>query len=176
VEALKNNGYEAKANHLVAEQQQKHKDIVAAFQGQYQFSEVYFFYSENSGKVKKGEYDGIVMDAAMAKASIDLSTRKVYVLDSEKASITDMSSDQIGFMIMTSELAQLDDPFPAVVRKRVGTKVAERTYTEMVAKLQSQLAEYKKRAIVQQKELDHKDAKRALREERKALRTGQIGS
>jgi hypothetical protein len=170
VAALKNNGYEAKANHLVAEQQKKHKKIVAAFQGQYKFSDVYYFYAENSGKVKSGEFEGVVLDASLANVDLPLNGRQVYVLDSERASLTDMSTDQIGFMIITSQLESLDDPFPAVVRKRVGTKIAERTYDEMVMTLQSELVVYRKQAKIDQATLNHRDAKRELREERKAVK------
>lgn len=142
VEALKKNGRTSDAERVQQEQAAKHQEIVAAFSN-YSFSKVYFFYSEHSGAIKRGAFEGVVLDANLQTvADLDGYQQDVFVLDSEKAFLASMNEFQLGFTVMNQQLEVLDSPFPSVVRKRKGTVVAERSYFDMVLVLQGQLEEY----------------------------------
>lgn len=142
VEAMQSRGMQEKADEVLREQKEKHQEIMQAFKTSFQFCKVYFFYSDNTTQVKDGKFDGILFDAEMNKVSPELSEASVFVLDSERAYLDGLDSNQIGFTVLDSEMEHLGDPFPYVVRKRKGTVVSERTYPVMVETLEAQLTSY----------------------------------
>ena len=77
IDALKRFGYEYKAMKVAKYQKEQNQAIVDAFKQNYSFSSVYFFYSYNTDKVKKGALKNIFLnDSLTLDSTIQIDTSK----------------------------------------------------------------------------------------------------
>lgn len=77
IDALKRFGYEYKAMKVAKYQKEQNQAIVDAFKQNYSFSSVYFFYSDNTAKVKKGVFKNIFLnDSLTLDSTIQIDTSK----------------------------------------------------------------------------------------------------
>ena len=143
ITALENSGHTQEAADARREQQVKNNLIVKAFSVYYDFTEVYFFYADQSSSVKERKWDGILFSKYMDPLREDaIGDKPVYVLASSGAGLKNLGSDQIGFGMLDSEMTSLDKPFPYYITKKTGSKIFEKSYAEMVQLYQIKLVDF----------------------------------
>ncbi len=144
IRALKEVGLTEKAEEVRAQQEAENKEIVSAFKQHYTFSEVAFFYSNNSRNVKEKNYDNIFLDdSLMIDPSVTISGSKpVFIaafgplkqdtarylsswryepdkdwsLEKKKEYYGGTNFGFQALKVMDENFVQLKDPFPFYVR------------------------------------------------------------
>ena len=111
INALKSKGMLKEAELIRVGQESTNKQIVEAFWKEFHFCKVYFFYSNNSEKIKSGNYNGCLMNVNM---EIDSSfTGQNYLTgefdESETAGID-------AFVLKDKNYDQLKSPFPYMIK------------------------------------------------------------
>jgi len=164
VEALEAKGMMKRANAVKAKQEETNKEIITSFKN-FDFCEVYFFYSDNSTDLIKGEYENVTLfnETGVIKESI-LTGPNFFVADfgvlknentrssdesgENKSGITkvkkykgDKSSTKRCMFLRDSELNQLDRPFPFRVWFHP-TPIQNLSYAEVVERMDEQLSEF----------------------------------
>ncbi|MBT5403736.1 MAG: hypothetical protein HOL28_09850 [Crocinitomicaceae bacterium] len=115
----------------------EHLEIVNAVRANYHFSEYYFFYSHQSGRVKKRDFNGVILNDSLQV--VDIVIEKFHVLDPYTIEFKAMNSHQSGISVLDSDFVQLEKPFPYYVRKRDALKFLRRDYIQMIQLLQKNL-------------------------------------
>ena len=131
INAYLKKGNTAEAEKIKEEQLKKNKEIVAAFKSQFTFCKVYFFYSNNSTKVKEGNTVGCLFNSEF---EID-STFLVGEFDESATTSID------AFIIKDKNYIQLKPPFPFMI-KVTKTLVLERSKEEVVKELNAKLTDF----------------------------------
>jgi hypothetical protein len=142
IEALKKAGKEEEAKKMLADQQQKHKEIANAFSKAYTFSKFYFFYNKNSREIGARNFAGLLLDANLNPVNETKVAETFYVLDSEEVMFETMNSTVVGFGVLNQKYELLEEPFPYYVRKREGLAMFRRTYRDMVLILQKEFHDF----------------------------------
>lgn len=133
------------AMNVQREQTEKNKKIFLAFKGYFDFTEVYFFYSHHSERVKERDFDaGFFLNDQMEEdPTVQLrDTDNVYVIDVGDVFFDSFGTHMKGMVVMTTDFKPLEKPFPYYVRKRAGLKILERSNAELVEKLNEELHAY----------------------------------
>lgn len=133
INALNAKGKKEQAELVKAEQLKKNQEIANAFASNFTFCKVYFFYSNNSTKIKEGNYSGCLLNT---KLEVDTSfTGNNYLIgefdESETTSIA-------AFIIKDKKFVQLKPPFPFLIRLNK-VLVIERSKEEIVKELDRRL-------------------------------------
>lgn len=130
ISKLKDNGYAKKAEVLAKEQHFKSLAIANAFQNNYTFTpKVYFFYSDDSKKVKEGDFDGILMGYDLQVLSnVNIGDSHIYIAEFGHTEVKDIQA----LIIRDSELNPLESPFPYFTRTFEGIPILERPYGRVV--------------------------------------------
>jgi hypothetical protein len=142
LETIRERGMDKKADQIEAELKEENEEIMRAFEAEYDFSPVYFFNSEDSEALRRGDYDEVTF-FDFNRDSVDLDLGKTYFLTAEFGNVqadtgkvkgdyiytkdetgvkqekTYTSAPDPGFgalIIMSDQFIQLADPFPSYVR------------------------------------------------------------
>lgn len=160
IEALRNQGKEEEAKKLAADLRQMNETVMRAFKNTYNFSRVEFFYSDDSRKVRKGRYEGILLNEDLKPDSSIRIRPQDPVFVAEFGSVSKGTGGGMNFsalVVMDSRFNMLEKPFPyysralhaAVKGKADRTFVAfpllpftAATYEETVAKWNRSLREF----------------------------------
>lgn len=141
---LEARGMKEDADLIWQEQRKKNEEIVKAFTFIFDFCPVYFFYDENSGLVKDGQYEGVLMNANFD--TLDLDTlhdfNHVYFADIGEVYFEAFSQHMKGAVILDSAMNLLPRRFPSIVRKRAGLALIERTNTTMIEEMNEMLHKF----------------------------------
>lgn len=87
IAAMKKRGYHQLAEETEEEQRIENLSLMRAFQSAYHFSEVKFFYSEDSRKVLQKKYDGIFLNDSLQKDSAIILNNTKHVFTCELTNI-----------------------------------------------------------------------------------------
>jgi hypothetical protein len=146
LKTIRERGLEEKAKEIEGELRAENESIRNAFRDHYEFSEVYFFGSDDSGALKERNFDDVsIFDANSDPVTIDLSTRKFFVAEFGKvrADTADYkSTPDPGFgalIIMSDQFIQLDKPFPYYVRTFETLPILKRSHDQVVRKMNQKL-------------------------------------
>jgi hypothetical protein len=110
--------------------------IVTAFRSQFKFCPVFFFYSNNSEKVRNGDFLNYLLNDELQPDSTMHIPASDYYLTTEFG-FTEKQQIQ-GLVVMDRDFNQLRPPFPYLVRRFQGP-ARERTILEMVLLLNRDL-------------------------------------
>ena len=138
IQALVQRGDTSTANKEEKMMKLKHLEIVSAFKLNYSFSNIYFFYSHNSGRVSSGDLKGVLLDDHLLTPT-DVELNEFLIVDPYFIEFVHMNSHQQGLAVLNKDLVQLERPFPYYVRKREALFFLRRDYHTMVAILQKNL-------------------------------------
>ncbi len=147
IDAFQKRGYRKMAKEVKNKQMEKNKKLMNAFIKNFNFCEVYFFYSEDSEKVIAQEWEGIFLNKKLEK-DVSIVLEKDFVLTAEigpliaEPSVIDAEgvpshpntmSYEGTLVIKDSNFEQLKRPFPFYIK--AGQKFIEKK----VAKLNRRL-------------------------------------
>jgi len=119
IEKLKEAGELAKALETEKNQKQRNERIAEAFENYFDFCPVYFFYSDNSRKLKKGEFSGILMNSRFETVEATQLGPDAWLMaefGQTQVSLSEgggVSRGSIALVIKDRDFIQLQDPFPA---------------------------------------------------------------
>ncbi|MGB1241060.1 MAG: hypothetical protein ACPG49_00970 [Chitinophagales bacterium] len=147
IDAFKDRGYLKMANQVEMKQKTRNQRLMNAFRKNFSFCEVYFFYSEDSEKMRSEMYEGIFLNENLEKdAGIVLN--EDFILTAEVGNIikdpvsVDASGNEYAatwgmseslLVIKDANFEQLRRPFPYYVR------AGDRFIDKKVAKLNKRL-------------------------------------
>ncbi len=144
IEAVQRQGNEKAAQRIRRETDSTNQVFIDQMKAHYSFSEVLYFYSDQSTKIKEGEYDGVLDENLNPVESFLYSKDQVYILDSKYVFFESMQTDQLGISILDYQMTLLERPFPYYVRKRAALFFLRRDEKKMIQKLQENLEAYLK--------------------------------
>jgi hypothetical protein len=168
ISALKKMGHAVEADQLQKKQRSINLEIVNAFKKNFNFCPVYFFYSSASSDIKKGNYNGSLLnDSLIADSSIRFNFNTAYIaefnyLDAD-TNYTDRSlydqksykSDTLvnvsnsrtveALVLRNAYFTQLKEPFPSYVLMYDWMK--RKTYSMAVATFNQQLHNFYKQSL-----------------------------
>jgi hypothetical protein len=133
------------AMNVQREQTEKNKQLFLAFNSFFDFTDVYFFYSHHSDKVKERNFNAgyFLNDRMEEDPTVKLKdTSNVYVIDVGDVFFDSFGTHMKGMVMMTTNFKPLEKPFPYYVRRRSGLKILERTDAELVEKFNEELHQY----------------------------------
>ncbi len=120
IEKLKETGQMEKAWDTEKTQKERNLRIAQAFETQFDFCPVYFFYSDDSKKVKKGAFSGVLMDSHFetVEASPQLQPEAWLMAEFGQTQVSlseggGVSRGSIALVLKDRNFNQLQDPFPA---------------------------------------------------------------
>lgn len=132
------------AQQVRAEQDMKNREIVFAFRQRFNFAPVYFFYSHESDLVREKNFKEMALlntDFELVD-NVTIDTSKVYLIDVGDIYFPSFGSHMKGLAVLDDAFVPLKKPFPYYVRKRSGLKILERTYDQLVLKLNDNLVDF----------------------------------
>lgn len=171
IKALLNAGYPEKAEEAKAEQAEINKGIVKAFQENFNFCRVFFFYSSTSEEVKQLQFKGNLLGYDLTPLAVaDPPVEAFFVAEfgdlqqtdekyrenetfretdsgGKEAQTTYYGSPDMGLpalLIRDRNFVQLRDPFPYYVRTYESLSPVKRTAEKSVKKLNGKLQDYYK--------------------------------
>jgi len=87
IKAMRARGYDRWAEETEKEQRVENLSLINAFRSAYNFSEIKFFYSEDSRKVRKGKFEGIFLNDSLEKDSAIILHSKKNIFTCELTNI-----------------------------------------------------------------------------------------
>ncbi|MFT6322822.1 MAG: hypothetical protein ACJAWO_000367 [Halieaceae bacterium] len=120
-----------------------------AFNSAYKFSELRFFYSRDSKKVRDGDFDHLFLNSDL---EVDTSIRidpkaPIYILDVGDIYFPNMSGHQEGVIVMDKNFEPLKKPFPYYVRKRSGMAIIKRTDLDIAIVLNEKMETFYEKSL-----------------------------
>lgn len=150
IESLEKEGRDNESESLKIQRDEENKELIAAFRKYYKFSEVYFFNSYDSEKVRAGLLENIFLnDELQPDSTIKCKTEHFFIADISTLQADDVGQTSTGIealVIMDKQFVQLKRPFPFYV-KRDEFFMGSRTIREMVGIMNFNLHEYFKGAL-----------------------------
>ena len=164
IKALEEKGMVKRAKAVKRKQKKINKEIVAAFK-EFKFCDVYFFFSDQSEKLIKGEYSKVTLFSDTGMSPVDVTLDSNYfvvdfgVLSDIKTSVateqpkksgitkkkrykgTSISTSMRCMYLRNNKLEQLKRPFPYYVRFHP-SPLQDLTYKEVVTKMNKQLVTF----------------------------------
>ncbi len=163
IEALNKRGFTKRAEKIKKEQEEDNRNIINGFRKYYDFSPVYFFYSNDKKKVEQHNFDSVrfvELDSTSFKFLPDTST--IYsVLDTAKYYIAEFGTNNYSqstlrylpnfddqydrglefeaLLIKNKDYLQLSHPFPYYVKTNEGIKVGDLKRWETIKKMNQKL-------------------------------------
>jgi hypothetical protein len=154
IKSLEKANNKAGAEKIRAQQAQANKQLINAFQANFTFCPVYFFYSSETENVKNGNTNGIFLDNNLNfDANIKLPEKSFFIaevtnVEQERPDPNDLNSNnnsEASFpaLVMRDSLFnQLADPFPYFVKLRQSFPPRKRTEPEYVSILNKRLLKF----------------------------------
>lgn len=136
INALKSKGMNKEAEEIRLAQEATNNLIVKAFRNEYQFSKVYFFYSNHSDKIKAGNHKGYLLNFEMQVDS-SFTGPNYLVGEFDESQNTQMDA----FIVKDKNYEQVKKPFPSFV-KQTEAVVSTRSYNKVVKLLDEKLFEF----------------------------------
>lgn len=116
IEAYEQAGLEKEAEAARQKQYQENKEIILSFSQTFDFAPVYFFYSDASDAIRKGQFEGQVFDSKLKPVEIEkLEARPVFTGEFSQTPNTGIK----GFVLMNQDMIPLKSPFPFYQRQYV---------------------------------------------------------
>ncbi|MBC8343155.1 MAG: outer membrane beta-barrel protein [Bacteroidetes bacterium] len=147
IENLEKEGRFEEAGSLKVKRDEENKEMIAAFRKYYSFSEVYFFNSYDSEKVRAGLVKNIFLnDDLQPDTTITCRTTNYFLAEISTLQANDVGQTSTGIealVIMDKNFVQLKRPFPFYV-KRDEFFMGSRNIFEMVGMMNFNLHEYYK--------------------------------
>ena len=136
-------GRKEQAKEKVALQREINLEIVRAFSKEYNFCEVYFFFSNNSELVKEKKTDGIFLDLNLkVDKAIKLNEKNLFIVDIGDLYFDAFSSYSEGIGIMNANFELLVKPFPYYIGRSRVLPFFKRSTDELVELLNEELHEF----------------------------------
>lgn len=145
IDGLIEQGFIKEAKQVIKEQEQKNKAIIKAFERSFNFAPVYFFYSESSEKVKKGELQGIFLNSELEiQPGLKITNENYFIAEMGNIWFKNYNSFFDGIVVMDKHFKQLDDPFPYYVRsyESLSGVGLDRTYNDIIETLNKKLENF----------------------------------
>ena len=141
IRALNTLGNSEGARHIAERQRKENMEIKAIFRVSFTFTHVAFFYSDDSGFIKAGQFEGYLLnDSLVRDSSIVFDADKpIYILDIGDVYFPAFGSHMLGLVLMNDQFEPLDKPFPYFVRERSGIFFMRRTNRDMILLFQKNL-------------------------------------
>ena len=119
-------------------------NVYKALTTMYKFSEIQFFFSRDSDKIKARKYENVFLDSELEMdTSIVLNANlPIFILDVGDIHFEHMSGHMEGVAILNEKFEQLADPFPYFVRKRSGMVIIRRTDLDIARILDKNLTAF----------------------------------
>lgn len=142
-------GMQEDADLVWEEQRKKNDEIVKAFELIFDFCPVYFFYDENSGTVRDGNYEGLLLNADYDTLNLDTlpDFDNVYFADIGDVYFETFNQHMKGAIVLDSAMNLLPRRFPSIVRKRAGLSIIKRTNTSVIEEMNEKLHKFYERAV-----------------------------
>ncbi len=133
--------------------QTDNNEIVKAF-NEFKYCKVYFFYSNNSIHIKKGNFDGVLLDSSLTPvnptpkldnnyfiAEFSYTRPDTTVLTNGYS--TSMESGVDALILMSPQFVQLQAPYPHYVRTYERLPIIKRSRKKTVMRLESKLIQHR---------------------------------
>lgn len=150
IEAYRRKGATSQADKIERAVKSRNIIIVQAFKKEYSFSQVAFFFSDESEAVKTGNFDQVTflndsleLDASVKPANFGT----VFIGEFSKIESINDETNQVSrgfsaFIIRDARFNQLKKPFPYYQRSYEGVFFINRTESTVVKKLQAKLEKF----------------------------------
>lgn len=132
------------AKKVRAEQDEENREIVFAFEQRFSFTQVYFFYSHQSEFIRDRNFSELALmnsDLELVE-NVNIDTSRLYLIDIGDVFFPSFGTHMKGLAVLNRDFVPLEKPFPYYVRKRSGLKILERTYDQLVLKLNDNLVDF----------------------------------
>jgi hypothetical protein len=134
--ALLVRGREEDAVQTQRDQYYINREMYVAFKAAYKFSPVYFFYNTDSDKVRRGEFDGILLNERLfPDSTIKINPSYYYIAEMDNTPGTGMYA----LVIKNKDFEFLEKPFPYYVKRFDVFPYFRRNKVQMVKKLNKKL-------------------------------------
>ncbi len=137
------------ANNLVAAKklekdlEARNIEIIAAFRDEFKFCTAYFFFSNNSDRIRQNKLDSIfVNDKLEIDPRIKPAQDHVFVVDVGNIHFQAFSGSSEGIIVMDTQFKPLERPFPYYVRRSKPIPLLSKRMVEMVKELNYNLNRY----------------------------------
>jgi hypothetical protein len=171
IEALERNERIDDAEYIRQKQQQWNKKVVSYFREHYNFTPVYFFFSTETEKVKRKEFEFVhFLDSTLQPLEIQPAVGanfwvgEVNYLDQNERTGSDMGFEAI--LLRDSEFKQLDHPFPFYSRT-YRSVLPEKRMVDAMKLFNSQLHEFYERMQVKRPSIERREDKKRMKERKK---------
>ncbi len=150
IEAYRRKGATSQADKIERAVKSRNINIVQAFKKEYSFSQVAFFFSDESEAVKTGNFDQVTFlnDSLELDTSVKpLDFGTVFIGELSRIESVNEDTGQVGrgfsaFIIRDARFNQLKKPFPYYQRSYEGVFFINRTESTVVKKLQAKLEKF----------------------------------
>lgn len=116
IQSLEKQGFSDEAKKVKLDLYKENREIILSFSKTFNFCPVYFFYSNSSDKIRKGELKGIVFDFDMNVVEDELlSSKKFFTAEFGKTENLGIH----GLILMDSYFVPLKSPFPFYQRQYI---------------------------------------------------------
>ena len=163
IEALKKRGFIQRAEKIRKEQEEDNRNIIKGFNEYYDFSPVYFFYSNDKKKVENHQFDSVQFITLDSNTLMNLpDTSSIYrKLDTANYYIAEFGTNNYSnstlrylpnfddqydrglefeaLLIKNKDYLQLSHPFPYYVKTNEGIKVGDLKRWETIKKMNQKL-------------------------------------
>ncbi len=136
INALKKIGKEKESEEIRMSQEATNLSIIKAFKENFNFCQVYFFYSNHSTEVKEGKYKAIIFNTDM-KIDSSFSSDNYLIGEFDESETTQLDA----FIIKDKNYDQLKAPFPYLIKKNQAL-VSTRSYDDIIFILNEKLISF----------------------------------
>ena len=133
-------GLTQKAKAFIDRLRLKNQGIIDAFKYNYNFSDYLFFYSEDSEKIKEGDFEKALFNSDLKRVNKNPSI--FYILDAKGGFFKNFQTSYVGFAVLDKNFKQLEKPFPYYVEKKDGSLFFRRSNESMVKILNNNFTNY----------------------------------
>lgn len=139
IKALESRNMQKEAERLKRNLYLENKEIILSFDQTFDFCPVYFFYSNHSGEIRKGNVSGFVFDANLRLVDADsLSSRPFFTAEFAKTENLGINA----LVLMDHFLLPLKAPFPFYERQYVFFSMIRQGKATMAKRFNKKLHEY----------------------------------
>ncbi|PCH93365.1 MAG: hypothetical protein COB85_07280 [Bacteroidetes bacterium] len=118
-------------------------EIVKAFRMEFKFCPVYFFFSNNSNRIRQNKVDSIfVNDNLENDPRIKPVFDHMFIVDVGDVAFQAFGGTMKGILVMDNQFKALERPFPYYVRRSKPFPVLSKGFSEMVEELNFRLVKY----------------------------------
>jgi len=141
ITALREKGNDKLADKIEAEQRKYNLEIASAFKTLFDFCPVYFFYSDDSQKIRERQFDQVVFLSESLLPDTEIKLTKDYFLTAEFGTIE--GENAFGALIIKDDqFKELERPFPYYVRTFESLPIVRRSVYKTVLMMNAKLHEF----------------------------------